>query len=167
MDRENPSRLVAAADKEEIRDALYRYCRGIDRSDAELMKSAYHADAIEHHGTFYEGPAQDYCDFVVEHLTDIVVARHELTNILIELSGDHARVESYFLSFQRVKDRAEDDLIGGRYLDRFSWKEGCWLISERTLVFDWTGLLKFDRQSPYAASFPSGTRDRDDPLYRV
>jgi len=46
------ARLLAAADKEEIRDALFRYCRGIDRGDAAMMRSAYHADAIEHHGDF-------------------------------------------------------------------------------------------------------------------
>lgn len=71
MDTSTEARLMAAADKEEIRDALYRYCRCIDRGDAEVMKSAYHEDAIEHHGTFYEGPARDYCDFVVEHLIGV------------------------------------------------------------------------------------------------
>ena len=161
------ARLSAAADKEEIRDALFRYCRGIDRGDADLMRSAYHEDAIEHHGTFYEGPARDYCGFVVDHLTEVVVARHELTNIIIDLDGDSAKVESYFLSYQRMTGREEDDFIGGRYLDRFTRKGGKWLISERTVVFDWTWLVKPDQESPYAPSFPRGTHDGSDPLYKL
>ncbi|EED35913.1 gamma-BHC dehydrochlorinase [Luminiphilus syltensis NOR5-1B] len=165
MDKITEARLLAAADKEEIRDALYRYCRGIDRGDADMMKSAYHLDAIEHHGSFYDGPARDYCDFVIEHLTTVPMARHELTNILIELDGQSARVESYFLSYQRVNGRAADDFIGGRYLDRFSHRNGEWLIAERTIVFDWTGLVTFDEASPYAESFPRGSRDSEDPLY--
>ena len=167
MDRQTEARLRAAADKEEIRDALFRYCRGIDRGDPEMMRSAYHEDAIEHHGSFYDGPARDYCNFVIEHLAHVLVARHELTNILIELEGDSARVESYFLSFQRIKARAEDDFIGGRYLDRFTRRNGLWLIAERTLVFDWTGLARFDGASPYEESFPTGTRDGNDPLYNI
>ena len=38
--------------KQEIRDALMRYSRGIDLLDPDLVKSAYHPDAYDDHGTF-------------------------------------------------------------------------------------------------------------------
>ncbi|MCB2109209.1 MAG: nuclear transport factor 2 family protein, partial [Rhodobacteraceae bacterium] len=40
-------RIAALLDKEEIRDVLMRYGRGVDRADADLLRSCYHPDAIE------------------------------------------------------------------------------------------------------------------------
>ncbi|MET0378059.1 MAG: nuclear transport factor 2 family protein [Spongiibacteraceae bacterium] len=36
----------------EIRQALVRYCRGVDRSDEAMIRSAFHEDAIDEHGAF-------------------------------------------------------------------------------------------------------------------
>ena len=52
-----PSEDPAAA-AEAIRQAALRYCRGVDRLDAELMRSAYHDDATDDHGVFV-GSAAD------------------------------------------------------------------------------------------------------------
>ena len=38
--------LEALLDKQAITEVIYRYCRGIDRFDFELVKSCFHADAI-------------------------------------------------------------------------------------------------------------------------
>ena len=34
-------------DERDIREVLLRYCRGVDRCDAELISSCYHADAVD------------------------------------------------------------------------------------------------------------------------
>ena len=39
-------------DREAIREAMGRYCRGIDRLDVDLIRSAYHEDAFDDHGPF-------------------------------------------------------------------------------------------------------------------
>src|SRR5262245_17777267 len=39
-------------DKQAIQEVLARYCRGVDRADLELLRSVYHPDAIDNHGTF-------------------------------------------------------------------------------------------------------------------
>src|SRR5919201_1355684 len=44
------AKLQAVADKQEIHETLMRYCRGVDRADAELISSAFHPDAISDHG---------------------------------------------------------------------------------------------------------------------
>ncbi|HJY93624.1 MAG TPA: nuclear transport factor 2 family protein, partial [Streptosporangiaceae bacterium] len=44
--------VAEAAAAEAIRQAALRYCRGVDRLDAELMRSAYHNDATDDHGVF-------------------------------------------------------------------------------------------------------------------
>ena len=38
--------------KQEITDVVYRYARGIDRLDFELVRSCYHPDAYDDHGAF-------------------------------------------------------------------------------------------------------------------
>ena len=38
---------VRADDRESIREATFRYARGVDRLDVELMKSAYWPDATD------------------------------------------------------------------------------------------------------------------------
>src|SRR5579862_3908887 len=40
------------ADREAIRDCLYRYCRGVDRCDMELLRSAYWPGAMDTHTGF-------------------------------------------------------------------------------------------------------------------
>ncbi|HXW08993.1 MAG TPA: nuclear transport factor 2 family protein, partial [Steroidobacteraceae bacterium] len=50
-------RLLA---RDGIHEVLARYARGVDRADAELLKSCYHADAIEEHGGTYTGNAHEY-----------------------------------------------------------------------------------------------------------
>ena len=37
------------ADREAIRDCLYRYARGMDRCDEEMLRSAYWEDALDDH----------------------------------------------------------------------------------------------------------------------
>ena len=39
-------------DREQIRQCLHRYARGVDRFDRELILSAFHPDALDEHGKF-------------------------------------------------------------------------------------------------------------------
>ena len=56
--------IEAAVAKLEIREALARYARGIDRQDVELAKSAYHPDATDEHGGPFHGNAHEVMDRV-------------------------------------------------------------------------------------------------------
>ena len=60
-------KLKLAADKIEIADVVYKYCRAIDRMDRELLESVFHEDSIHHHGE-YEGPSSDFCNFAFDIL---------------------------------------------------------------------------------------------------
>ena len=40
------------ADREAIRDCLYRYSRGVDRCDEEMLRSVYWEDALDDHCLF-------------------------------------------------------------------------------------------------------------------
>ncbi len=138
-----------------IRQALARYCAGVDGRDAALIRSAYHADAVDDHGSFV-GSAFEFADRIVALLAPFELrSQHHVTNVLIELRDDRADVESYVLAFHPVhgEDGTETHaLFGGRYRDRFERRSGEWKIAERRVEMDWTrAALHGDRWSLEAA----------------
>ena len=95
--------LQALLDKEAIRDCLYRYCRGIDRLDETALRSAYWPDGTDNHGA-YKGTAAGFVDWALQKLPGAGRMVHNIGNILIELRGSVAAVESSFLAFQQDLD---------------------------------------------------------------
>lgn len=126
-------------DREMIRDCLYRYCRGIDRVDETLLRSACWPGGIDNHGA-YNGTTDGFIDWAMHALPGIERGIHQLHNILIELRGDEAAVESYFSALQR-QPGSDGGLVelymAGRYVDRFEKRRGEWRVADRVVVFDW------------------------------
>src|ERR1700730_5840778 len=90
-------RVLDLVDTHETPEALFRYCRGLDRLDAELINSAYHPDARENHnGLLIEGASAG--ETLVAKARDREVSRHCITNVLVRLDGDVADCESYWLA---------------------------------------------------------------------
>ena len=149
----------------EIQQVLYRYCRGVDRGDAAMISSVYHPDAVDRHGA-WTGPGREFGDFLVPNMDRTPLAgQHHITNSLIELRGGEARVESYFVAFH-PETRAEGAalaLVCGRYLDRFAYRDGVWLIANRQVVVDVSRALEREADWPGAAHFPAGARREADP----
>lgn len=159
-------------DREMIRDCLFRYCRGVDRGDEGSLRSAYWPDGTDNHGV-YRGSVAGFVEWVFSVLPAIERCIHQIHNILIDLHGTHAEVESYFTAIQRqpgADGALADVFMAGRYLDRFEKREGEWRIAIRTVVFDWvdeqparpgTDAERFGRRQPIGGRLP------DDPLYRL
>ncbi len=136
-----PDALAAALqgllDREAIRDCLYRYCRGIDRCDEEALRSAYWEDATDCHGA-WNGSAESFIAQALARLRRGGRRVHQVTNVLIDLQGDAAAVESGFFALQSsaaAPDR--ETFLCGRYVDRFERREGAWRVAARTVVYDW------------------------------
>ncbi len=72
---------MQAADKEEIRDVLMRYGRGVDRLDEDLIRSCYHDDSFDDHG-HWKGNGQDFAAFIVESLRE---RSHHTTHATMKL----------------------------------------------------------------------------------
>src|SRR3546814_879439 len=146
-----------------IREALSRYCRGVDRGDAALIESAYHPDALDIHGSFRGTPAE-FAVLCIEKFDAArdIVGQHHVTNSVIDFAGDEARVESYFLAWRPQANGVTGDPelvpLGGRYLDRFEKRGDAWRIARRETIFDWLGkpaaLGAFDWDHDY----PKGAR---------
>ena len=69
LESQETQRLLEAADKQEIRDVLMRYGRGVDRLDEDLLRSCYHDDSFDDHG-HWKGNGQDFAAFIVESLRE-------------------------------------------------------------------------------------------------
>ncbi len=154
---------------EAIRDAAHRYCRGVDRLDPELMKSAYWPDAIDDHGT-YVGDAPAFCDRVVTSHRRFEATMHCILNHAIVIDDDStAHGEIYNISYlHRLDDTGQRwlDTWWGRYLDRYERRTVAggredWRIAHRTCVHEWTRSEPIDGSMPIAADrFRPGSADR-------
>jgi len=153
------------ADHLEIQQVLYRYCRGVDRGDAALIASVYHPDGIDEHGP-WKGLGRDFVPVVVKHMDALgVIGQHHITNVLIEVRGNEADVESYYIAYhpEITADGPGHALTCGRYLDRFEKRDGRWAIAHRRVVLDVTRARVEGPPWPGAAGFPAGGRREADP----
>jgi hypothetical protein len=137
--------LQALLDRQAIQQVLTLYCRGADRADIGLIAQAYHPDATEDHGGVFNGPASAYVEQLAAILPRAGLMNHMTTNVHIELDGDVARVESYILTFARMKKAGEtfDTLTLARAIDRFERRDGAWKIAARRLVWEWNHEMAF------------------------
>jgi len=168
-------------DRQAISDVLATYSRAVDRLDRELLLSVYHDDAIDDHGVFVGTPEQ-FADWVVEmHTRTHLSHQHCIFNHTVDLDGDVAHVESYFM-FVGLNRRGKPlAMSGGRYLDRMEKRAGSWAIAARVCVRDWAPLEQtpdaLDQSALTVAPLDERTtelmrsgaqiaRDRTDPSYQ-
>jgi hypothetical protein len=160
------ARLVAEA---EIRAVVMRYCRAIDRLDMDLLRSCYHPDAVDEHGTF-TGTVDEYVAWVDRVLRRYDSTMHVVANHLAELdSPTSARAETYGFAFHHTDDGDErrNLTMAFRFVDRFELRSGRWAIARRVAVTEWV------RRTDPASWWPSpegvrvGRRDREDAVYWV
>ena len=159
----------------EIRQALARYCRGVDRADAALIRSAFHPDATDVHGQF-SGTGWELAERLASaERGQPGAGAHHVTNVYLEFDDpDHARCESYVLAFHPHRDDGKDGslaIFAGRYIDRFERRNGDWKISDRRVVNDWSREHvagdEWARLSSTAGPYPVGTRSDDEPAYEL
>jgi len=162
-------RLQELLDKEDIRQAIYAYARGVDRCNPELIGDSYHVDAWDDHGNF-RGGRDDVVGSIMSRQAAATNSMHHVGNILIELHDDTANVETYFMACQTLEldGKQYTRMRSGRYLDQFERRDGRWRILRRTVVDDWSRLDEIVALAPTInAECKIGTRDRLDPSYEL
>ncbi len=145
-----------------IRDATKRYCRGVDRLDEALMKSAYWPNATDNHGVCV-GNAWEFSEMCMNaHLrwrtTDHCIYNH---SIELDPDGEHARGELYNVTYLFQKDADVLDTWYGRYLDIYEKRDEEWRILERTCVHHGTKTETITAMAIDSGSFTQGDFDRN------
>lgn len=131
-----PEQMSELYDKQLLHENLMRYCRGVDRMDRDLIRSAYWPDSTDDHGG-YVGGGQEWADAALAHREAIRSNNHHVSNVLIELDGDRARRESMFLGVYTFTDPPLTVFQGGRYRDLCEKRDGEWRILTRVVLWDW------------------------------
>ena len=158
-------------DEREIRNCVMRYCHGTDRQDWTTLADCYASDAIDDHGAF-QGTAAQLAKYLEEKASSRGAKQHYVANQLIEIEGDDAVSEAYYLCYiefvddiEYAGDGAHAVVIGGRYVDELRRESGTWRIAKRTAVVDWSRDLGAPApwDAPAAKGFVRGRRDGTDP----
>lgn len=167
-------------DRQQIHDCLMNYSRAVDRLDRELLLSVYHDDAVDHHGVFVGSPAQ-FADWVIPmHRWAHLSHQHCQFNSTVDLDGDIAHAETYYMFVGLNRTGAPLAMSGGRYIDRLEKRQGRWAIAARLCIRDWAPLTEIPESLDQSAltvvaldpvtrermrTGPQPARDRSDPSY--
>ncbi len=158
----SPARV---ADRFMIQDLVYRWCRAVDRLDAQGMLDVFWPGAIDSHGP-YIGPVEGLVEWIGQRHKPIGVSSHFIGNLLIEfVHEDLALVESYVRTIQQypahakqqlaqltggaagADDMAMDMFTSSRYIDHVERRDGEWRIARRDLAQDWKQLMEVRHQA--------------------
>jgi ketosteroid isomerase-like protein len=124
-------------DRSEIRECLMTYSRAVDRLDRALLLTVYHDDAIDDHGVFVGGP-EAFADWVIDmHTRTHLSHQHCQFNSTLDLDGDTAHAETYYMFVGLNRQGDPLSISGGRYIDRLEKRNGRWAIAERLCLRDW------------------------------
>jgi hypothetical protein len=162
--------LAALVAKQAITEVVYRYCRGIDRCDREMVRDCYWPEATDEHGSF-TGTRDEFIEWVfVRQLPRFTFSQHFIGNILIDqldLVAGRAKSESYGQSrHHRESDNPQHNLITGfRYIDDFERRSGEWRIARRICPVEWVRIDLTESWFDASPTHRRGMRDRSDPVY--
>ncbi|MFZ4602687.1 MAG: nuclear transport factor 2 family protein [Caulobacterales bacterium] len=170
--------LAELAAKQAITEQIYRYCRGIDRMDLDLALSVWHSDGVV---DFTDGiavsnyppgpppvPVHRHFEWAWPFRKTFLSHSHQATNILITVDGDRAASETTSITvLQKAGESGtiDQEVFWGRWLDRWSKRDGRWAVDYRRAITDcrfatsWAA-RPVDDPAPRAAR-----RDRSDPSY--
>jgi hypothetical protein len=161
-----PMTIETLLARQEIADVIYRYARGIDRLDFDLVRSCYHPDAYDDHGMF-QGGVEECIAFVRDFLPRYAATQHFMGNMLIEVAaeGERARAETYAVAYHRkalADGSGKDDVFGIRYVDRFERRGGEWKIAHRVVATEWRRVDPVPPGKVRGGAGVWGTRDGND-----
>lgn len=158
--------------KAAIAEQLYRWTRGADRLDLELMQIVFLPDAIIDYGGEHRLPSREFLPWVMKfHGEELVWTLHAIQSLLARRDGDTATSEAVVLAILRYQ--GEDGLteltVVGRYLDDWKYVDGRWLISNRLTLRDAYKTEQVHQKPEFGDWFyhvALGQRDKSDPSYR-
>lgn len=119
---------------------ISRYWLGVDRCDMDLIMTAFHAGAIDHHAG-HDRLAQDFAKAAAERMPQVAQggAQHRVTSLSIEAGGDTAWCKAYYHAIHNAGSHLNG--LFWRYVYRFKRRDWERKIAERWAVFCFTQTL--------------------------
>jgi ketosteroid isomerase-like protein len=157
------SQLQLLLDRQAIADCVHRYCRGIDRSDVDIVASCYHDDAVDDHG-HYVGSGRGLGEWANDRMRALLGNQHHITTHNVELAGESAHSEAYYFVTMRQPD-GTTKLVSGRYLDRLERRDGEWRIAERVCMVETIADVPTADMDDADRTYAPAAKDRSDRSY--
>jgi hypothetical protein len=156
------------ADKFALQELCAKYSRAVDRRDFALLRSLYHDDSTDEHGSMFAGGGEDFVDYVSRTVTQFESTSHYITNMIFAVDGDKAEGEVYKINYHRTKPPERMEIVtGSRSHDRYEKRNGVWKFMYRGIVLDWARQTPVDDEAykHFAAGSPPGKDDETDLSY--
>jgi uncharacterized protein (TIGR02246 family) len=128
-------------DKDEIREVMAAYCQSMDACRFDDLAQLFAEDAV---WTTDYGEAKgrqaikDFISGIVPKKGEGPQRKHYITNIIIKVDGDNAKVVSDYLII-RESESGLIPVMGGTYKDDFVKRSGKWYFGRKQLVHDIKG----------------------------
>ncbi|VWX48276.1 nuclear transport factor 2 family protein [Novosphingobium sp. 9U] len=169
--RSREQRIQEMLDHYEIAKTVAVYCHGCDRMDHDLCRSTYLEDSWDDHG-LNKCPGPEFVTRLMRSLPSSNSCFHSLGQTLINVDGDDAGAETYFIAVVRAPRPGEPDVenlnvIGGRYVDTLRRVEDEWFVKRRLCVRDWSINQPIAEDWLLGHGHVQGHRSQDDPSYAV
>ena len=154
--------LASLLAKEQIRELVLLYSRGVDRKDGALLRTLYTADATDTHGDSFDGQAGAYVDFLERAFPYMRYSGHHVCNHLVSVDGDHGEGEVYAIALHIIPDGKGgwiEDLMCVRYIDRYRREaDGRWRFAQRIVTYDMRSRRPAEAPLDVATTEPTYTR---------
>jgi 3-phenylpropionate/cinnamic acid dioxygenase small subunit len=144
------------SDSQAIAALIYSYAELLDAGDLEGVAGLFA------HATFRSDRRPDVrrgSDEVREVLGSTVAlydgkpcTKHVTTNLVVEVEGNgHAAARSYFTVLQTRPELPLQTILAGRYHDRFERADNAWRFTDRLILVDLIGDLRFHlKHNPFS-----------------
>lgn len=133
------------ADYQEVVRRRYEYALGIDTRDWALHRSIFTDTITMDFSSYSDTPAatlsaDDWVTGLKPLFTGLDATQHVMTNPLVDVDGDTARLRMYMQAEHFLNDGAgtPDFAIGGYYDDRLERTADGWRINAVTLNVFWS-----------------------------
>ena len=157
--------------KQTITELLYKYPRGLDRLDRDILLSVAHPDAKVEFGKTVFNTWAAYVDWLMEAHDTMLGNNHRITNILIEVRGDTAVSESTgtatLLVAIKGSDNYEERWMHSRYLDKWARRNGRWAMTHRQTIIDYRRVNVVSGADVKSRYQIEPRRGRNDPSYTL
>jgi hypothetical protein len=173
-----PEELDRLFQADRVRACIVRAAGSADRLDREAMATCFWSGATIRYGGWAHWSLDEFVDAWLELAHACVATQQHLFNHRLEIRGDTAHCESYYVAVLVPAEGAPDGVFlpfcapvaagrvafqGGRYVDRLERRDGEWRIAARQVCCDWVATAD---SAAEPAGGPTSTRTRDDPQPR-